>query len=68
MHTTPKTFAGCDTAKNKVDVVRRTATGKLAHRTFENTTAGHKKLVRWLGKGPYASWSKPPAHTVWIWR
>ena len=51
MHTTPKTLAGCDTAKSKVDVVCLTATGKLAHRTFENTTAGHKKHVAWLGKG-----------------
>ena len=52
MHKPFVTCAGCDTAKDKVDVVRRTANGNLAHRVFANTRTGHRKLLRWLGKGP----------------
>ena len=52
MHTSFVTCAGCDTARKKVDVVRRTSDGRLAYNTFANTAAGHKKIIRWLGAGP----------------
>ena len=52
MHKPCIACAGCDTAKKKVDVVRRSANGKLTHRTFANTRAGHRKLIDWLGKDP----------------
>ncbi len=52
MHKPFVTWAGSDTAKGKVDVVRRTAVGNLARRVFANTRAGHRQLRRWLGNGP----------------
>ena len=52
MRKSPQTYAGCDISKNTVDVVRRNACGKIAHRTFENTATGHRKLIQWLGTGP----------------
>ena len=52
MHKPPTTHAGCDTSQKTVDVVRRSSNGKIAHRTFDNSAAGHKKLIHWLGTGP----------------
>lgn len=40
--------AGCDTSKDTIDVVRRTADERTAHRRFNN--AGHQRLIQWLAK------------------
>ena len=32
--------------------MRRSSNSKIAHRTFDNSAAGHKKLIHWLGTGP----------------
>lgn len=47
------TCAGCDTSKDTIDVVRRTADEHTAHRCFDNTTAGHRHLIQWLSKTPH---------------
>ena len=35
------TYAGCDTSKDTIDVVRLTDDERSAHRRFANTTTGH---------------------------
>ncbi len=44
---------GCDTTKNKVNAMRRSANGKLTQRTCANTCAVYRNLIDWLGKGPF---------------
>ena len=43
------TYAGCDTSKDTIDVVRL-ANERTAHRRFDNTAAGHQHLIKWLAK------------------
>lgn len=51
MHKSQQDFtcAGCDTSKDTIDVVRL-VNDRTAHRRFDNTTAGHQRLITWLNK------------------
>ncbi len=50
MHKSRFTYAGCDTSKDTIDVVRLTVDQRTAHRRFANTAAGHQHLIQWLSK------------------
>lgn len=45
-------YAGCDTSKDTIDVVRATGHQDAAHRRFANTAAGHQRLLAWLNQAP----------------
>jgi transposase len=50
MHKSTYCFAGCDTSKDTIDVVRLTQDERTAHRRFDNTATGHQQLINWLNK------------------
>ena len=47
----PSGCAGCDVSKDWLDVCKK-QDGETTIKRFDNTTAGHQKLCKWLGSRP----------------